>query len=129
MAKANFPGFEVLDRMETTRGVPSVDTWLGGVSFALKQLAALKRGDVRLEGLGMWISGEAEDVAAYRAVKSALANNLPKGIKLTRRPRDAAGGEPLHLGGADWRTAGWCCRDTCRARPPAPSCWLPPRQA
>jgi outer membrane protein OmpA-like peptidoglycan-associated protein len=83
VAKANFPTFEVVDRMETTRGVPSPDTWLGGVGFALKQLAALKRGDVRLEGLGMWISGEAEDLDSYRAVKSALANSLPKGIKLT----------------------------------------------
>ncbi len=83
VAKANFPTFEVLDRMETTRGVPSQDTWLGGVSFALKQLAGLKRGDVRLEGLGFWISGEAEDVATYRAIKSALGNSLPKGIKLT----------------------------------------------
>ena len=83
MAKANFPGFEVVDRMETARGVPSVDAWLGGVGFALKQLAALKRGDVRLEELGMWISGETEDLAAYRAVKSALANSMPKGIKLT----------------------------------------------
>jgi outer membrane protein OmpA-like peptidoglycan-associated protein len=83
VAKANFPTFEVLDRMETTRGVPSVDTWLGGVGFALKQLAALKRGDVRLDGLGMWISGETEDLAAYRAVKSSLANSMPKGISLT----------------------------------------------
>ena len=82
VAKANFPGFEVVDRMATVRGVPSVDAWLGGVSFALKQLAALKRGDVHLEDLDMWIAGEAEDVASYRAVKSALANNLPKGIKL-----------------------------------------------
>jgi outer membrane protein OmpA-like peptidoglycan-associated protein len=82
VAKANFPGFEVVDRMETVRGVPSVDSWLGGVGFGLKQLAALKRGDVHLEGLDMWIAGEAEDVAGYRAVKSAL-NNLPKGIKLT----------------------------------------------
>ena len=83
VAKANFPGFEVVDRMATVRGVPSVDAWLGGVGFALKQLAALKRGDVHLKDLDMWIAGEAEDVVSYRAVKSALANNLPKGIKLT----------------------------------------------
>jgi OmpA-OmpF porin, OOP family len=83
VAKANFPGFEVIDRMAPTRGVPSADTWLGGVGFALKQLGNLKRGDVRLEGLGLRIAGEAEDVAAYRAVKSALADDLPKGISLT----------------------------------------------
>jgi outer membrane protein OmpA-like peptidoglycan-associated protein len=83
VAKANFPGFEVVDRMETVRGVPSVDAWLGGVGFGLRQLAALKRGDVHLKDLDMWIAGEAEDVTSYRAVRSALANNLPKGIKLT----------------------------------------------
>jgi outer membrane protein OmpA-like peptidoglycan-associated protein len=83
VAKANFPGFEVVDRMATTRGVPAIDTWLGGVSFALKQLAGLKKGDVRLENLTMWISGEAEDAATYNAIKSALANGLPKGINLT----------------------------------------------
>src|SRR6185436_5213549 len=79
VAKANFPGFEVVDRLETVRGVPSVDAWLGGVGFALKQLAALKRGDVHFKDLDMWIAGEAEDVASYRAVKSALANSVPKG--------------------------------------------------
>jgi OmpA-OmpF porin, OOP family len=83
VAKANFPGFEVVDRMETARGVSSLDAWLGGVGFGLKHLAALKRGDVHLRDLDLWIGGEAEDVAGYRAVKSALANNLPKGIKLT----------------------------------------------
>jgi OmpA-OmpF porin, OOP family len=83
VARANFPGFEVVDRMATVRGVPSIDAWLGGVGFGLKQLAALKRGDIHLKDLEMWIAGEAEDVASYRAVKSALANNLPKGIKLT----------------------------------------------
>src|SRR5262245_55560365 len=83
VAKANFPGFEVVDRMETARGLSSLDAWLGGVGFGLKHLAALKRGDVHLKNLDMWIGGEAEDIASYRAVKSALANNLPKGIKLT----------------------------------------------
>ena len=47
VTKANFPGFEVNDRMTIARGVPSMDTWLAGVSFALKQLSNLKRGDVR----------------------------------------------------------------------------------
>jgi OmpA-OmpF porin, OOP family len=82
VAKASFPGFEVVDRMTLARGVPAADAWLGGVSFSLKQLASLKRGDARLEGLVLTVSGEAEDAAGYRAVKSALAGGLPKGIKL-----------------------------------------------
>lgn len=82
VTKASFPGFEVVDNMTIARGVPSQDTWLVGAGFALKQLASLKRGDVRLEDLGLAVMGEAEDVAGYRAVKSAIANNTPKGIKI-----------------------------------------------
>jgi OmpA-OmpF porin, OOP family len=81
VTKANFPGFEVVDRMSTARGAPAVDTWLAGIGFALKQLASLKRGDVSLQTLDLSVSGEAEDIAAYRAVRSAL-NNPPKGVKL-----------------------------------------------
>ncbi len=81
VTKANFPGFEVVDRMNMARGVPAMDTWLAGVSFALKQLSALKRGDVLLEALDLSVAGEAEDVAAYRAVRFALSSP-PKGIKL-----------------------------------------------
>ncbi len=82
VTKANFPSFEVVDRMTLARGVPSADTWLAGVSFALKQLSSLKRGDVRLDDLGLSVSGEAEDLAGYRAVKSALLNSVPKGIRI-----------------------------------------------
>ncbi|HWB46179.1 MAG TPA: OmpA family protein [Hyphomicrobiaceae bacterium] len=82
VAKASLPGFEVTDKMTVARGVPAADTWLAGVSFALKQLSDLKRGDVRLDGLELSVSGGAEDIASYKAVKSALANGLPKGIKL-----------------------------------------------
>jgi OOP family OmpA-OmpF porin len=82
MATAALPGLEVADRMRTARGVPPTDTWLAGLSFALKQLAALKRGEVRLEGLALTVSGEAENVAEYRAIIAALKGGLPKGIAL-----------------------------------------------
>jgi outer membrane protein OmpA-like peptidoglycan-associated protein len=82
MTKAAVPGLDLLSRMSTARGVPPTDTWLAGVSFALKQLAALKRGDVRLEGLALTISGEAENAEAYKLVTAALKRGLPKGITL-----------------------------------------------
>lgn len=82
LAKAALPGFEVVDRMHTARGIPSADTWLAGLSFALNQLSSLKQGDVRLTDLALTISGEAEDAAAYRTVSTALKSGLPKGIKL-----------------------------------------------
>jgi OmpA-OmpF porin, OOP family len=83
VTKASFPGFEIVDRTTLARGIPSSDIWLAGVSFALKQLTSVKRGDVRLEDLGLIVAGEAEDVGAYRSIKQALANGVPKGIKVT----------------------------------------------
>jgi outer membrane protein OmpA-like peptidoglycan-associated protein len=82
VARANFPGFEIVDRTRLARGVPPQDTWLAGVSFALRQLTSLRRGDVRLDGLNMTVTGEAEDLNEYRTVKAALAGGLPKAIKL-----------------------------------------------
>ena len=83
VTKASFPGFEIVDRTTLARGSPSSDVWLAGVSFALKQLTAIKRGDVRLEDLGLTVTGQAEDVTAYRTIKQALANSVPKGINVT----------------------------------------------
>jgi outer membrane protein OmpA-like peptidoglycan-associated protein len=82
MTRASLPGLEVVDRMRLARGVPPTDTWLAGVSFALKQLASLKRGDVRLDGLALTIAGEAENTDAYRVVTGALKRGLPKGVTL-----------------------------------------------
>ena len=82
VTRASFPGFEVVDRTALARGVPSPDIWMAGVSFGLKQLTSIKRGDVRMRDLDLAIAGEAEDVAGYRAVKQALANSVPKGIKV-----------------------------------------------
>jgi OOP family OmpA-OmpF porin len=44
-------------------------------------LASIRRGEVRLEDLGLSVRGEAEDIAGYKAVKSALAV-APKGTKV-----------------------------------------------
>ena len=114
--------------MTTVRGVPTVDAWLGGVGFGLKLLAALKRGDVRLRNLDMWIAGEAEDVASYRTIKSALANNLPKGIKLINDLVTAPVVSPFtwsaQLAEGRLVLAGYV-----PARPRRRSCWRLPRPA
>ena len=81
VAKATFPGFEIVDRMALARGVPAADIWLGGIGFGLTQLAGMRRGEVRLDNLTLSIVGEAEDQAALRAIRQA-ANNPPRGIKI-----------------------------------------------
>ena len=82
-AKATFPGRELDDEMQLARGAPDQDQWLGGVSFALKQLARLKPGGrVRLTGTALTVEGEAADGAAYQSVTAAIAEGLPQGISI-----------------------------------------------
>ena len=102
VAKASFPGFEIVDRMALARGVPAADIWLGGISFGLTQLAGMRRGEVRLDNLTLSIVGEAEDQAALRAIRQA-ANNPPRGIKINLNQLGAPGDQPLRLDGAGRR--------------------------
>jgi len=73
LARGTFPTSEIADKMDLARGAPALDIWLGGVGFALKQLALLKSGSIRLEGTELTVAGEAVDAASYRTLKTALA--------------------------------------------------------
>ena len=79
-AKANFPGLEVSDEMKLARGAP--EAWLSGVTFGIKQVAGLKSGEAKLDGVALTVAGEANDTKTYGAIKTALASDLPKGLKL-----------------------------------------------
>ena len=81
-AKTHFPSDTIADDMKLARGVPSPEAWLDGVNFGLKQVAGLKTGEARLKGLALGVTGEAADLKDYARVKKALANDLPKTIKL-----------------------------------------------
>lgn len=83
LAKSSFAGADVVDEMKLARGVPSPDTWLSAVNFGIKQVAALKSGEAKLSGLALTVAGAAADLKGYSGVKTALANDLPKGVKLT----------------------------------------------
>ena len=48
LAKASFPGLEIVDEMRLRRGVPGRDPWLGGISYSFKQLEKLKHGSTEL---------------------------------------------------------------------------------
>jgi OmpA-OmpF porin, OOP family len=82
VAKASFPGFEIVDRTTLARGAPSPDVWMAAASFALRQLTSIKRGDASLKNLELHFAGEAEDIAGYRAIKQALSASVPKGLKV-----------------------------------------------
>jgi len=79
---ANLPKRKIDDRMKLAQGSAPRDSWLAGISFGIKQLVALKRGTVSLDGIRFSISGEALDTVSYKNVKSSLSASLPSGIKL-----------------------------------------------
>jgi OmpA-OmpF porin, OOP family len=81
-ARNEFPDGEVVDEMRLARGVPTGDAWLAGVRFSLAQLKALKNGEARLDGLGLGVSGEATSQQTYTGVRTALRNDLPRGVSL-----------------------------------------------
>ena len=65
------------------RGAPGQSLWDGSIAFALKQLAGLKPGGrVDLDAANLLIEGEAEELAAYRSIKTALQGGLPQGLRL-----------------------------------------------
>ena len=79
VTKASFPGFEIVDRTTLARGVPSNDVWLAGVSFGLKQLTSIKRGDIRMKDLEMAIAGEAADIPGYRSDQAGARQRRAQG--------------------------------------------------
>ncbi len=78
---ANLASLKIDDGMKLARGAPPKDAWLGGIGYGLKQLAALKRGVVELNGASLSVAGEARDFPSYKGVKKSL-QNLPQGVKL-----------------------------------------------
>lgn len=82
MIKAHFPDLVVDDRLEVAKGGPPKEQWLGAVSFALQQLAHLKRGSVRLFDVNLQVAGEARSAKDYVEIKKALAGPLPTGLAI-----------------------------------------------
>ncbi|MFN3869615.1 MAG: BON domain-containing protein, partial [Hyphomicrobiaceae bacterium] len=82
MTKATFPKSEIDDKLELARGAPDSDSWLGGISFAMRQLVLLKNGAVNLRDNALSVEGEAAGFAEYKTVKGALRNSLPTGVTL-----------------------------------------------
>lgn len=82
LAERTLDGAEVDQRLEVGRGVPNRDRWSNAVAFALDQLKTLEEGEVSLSDLNLTIRGRAKSQDDYKAVKAALADGLPRGVKL-----------------------------------------------
>jgi OmpA-OmpF porin, OOP family len=81
-AHSEFPKAEIGDEMKLARGAPDRDAWLAGTTFALHQLAQLKKGSAELNALDLSVIGEAGTTQAYKSVRQALAASMPGGVKL-----------------------------------------------
>ena len=82
LVRSAFPSARIEDKLVITRGAPPLDTWLAGIAFGLKQLVALKEGQVDMEQLALSLHGEAIDGRAYESATTALATGLPTGVTL-----------------------------------------------
>jgi len=80
--KAGLPNAAIEDGMKLARGAPALEPWLGGIGFAARQLGQLKSGKAELEQMALTITGEATSAATYRALRTALSGNLPRGVTL-----------------------------------------------
>ena len=58
------------------------EQWLAAVSFGLQQLALMSRGQVRVDGGELTVSGQAANAEGYGKLKKALAGTLPTGLTL-----------------------------------------------
>ena len=81
-AESAFPKAQVIDDMKLARGAPDRDIWLNGATFALKQIAQLKKGTAELSALDLSVVGEAGTPQAYQGVRKALTSTMPAGVKL-----------------------------------------------
>lgn len=77
-----FPNSKLVDNVRIAAGAPRMD-WLGGVKFAVNQLARLKRGSVVLGDRTFSIEGEAASVEAFTELHAANANTLPASLELS----------------------------------------------
>lgn len=81
-AKALFPGMTVTDRVRVASGEPKMD-WVGGVKFAMGELARLATGKVSLgENRTFSVSGEAASPAAFAELLDTNGKTLPASLAL-----------------------------------------------
>ena len=97
LAERTLEGVTVEERLEIGRGVPNRDRWTKAVAFALKQLKSLDDAEASLSNLELSIRGRAKTVEGFRAVKSALASALPRGVKLVADDVTAPVADPYLL--------------------------------
>ncbi len=81
LAQSLFAGDAIDEQVRVAAGEPRMD-WLGGIKFALGQLAELTSGSVALGDRTYSITGEAASSDAFVALAAANAHTLPASLAL-----------------------------------------------
>jgi OOP family OmpA-OmpF porin len=82
-AASAFAGLSVTSDIKVAAGEPKMD-WIGGVKFAMTQLAALESGTVELGERSYAIEGVARDSDAFAALLAANERTLPASLELAK---------------------------------------------
>lgn len=83
LAQSLFAGDAIDQRMRVAGGEPRMD-WLGGIKFALAQLARLSHGSVELGDKTYAIAGEATSSDAYVVLADVNGQTLPASLALKK---------------------------------------------
>ena len=125
LTKAAMPGLDVTDRMNTARGVPPVDTWLAGLSFALKQLSSMRQGDARFEGLALVDLGRGGRSGGLQERECGDQERPAERHSACECADHGACGQPLYVDGSAGGRAGSCWPAMWRAMTAPGKAWLP----
>ena len=82
MAKAQFPGIDIIDNMEIASGEPDHRTFMETVGFGLHQLSGFNYGKVSLSDRNFSVEGLTKDAAKFDSLKKALREELPLDVRL-----------------------------------------------
>jgi OOP family OmpA-OmpF porin len=81
LARAQFAGQLLTDRTRVAAGEPKMD-WIGGIKFAMGELAKLNRGTVNLGDRSFSIEGEATSPDAFAEIIALNQRTLPASLEL-----------------------------------------------
>ena len=82
LVKASFPAVDLTDRVQIKRGAPAGVVKIGGLSFALKLLGYLEKGQASVDDNGLSVDGSASTAVVLTELKELLDNNKPTGVPL-----------------------------------------------
>jgi hypothetical protein len=89
------PGMTLVDRSDVNDAVPNRDTWLAGMTFALRHLVRLEKGNAALRGSAIYLDGTTRPDDDVRAVNERIVNEVPKGLVLQQAGIQPAWARPF----------------------------------